>query len=109
MPSRTPPRRFIGFLGTGAAQDIYVKADPSNVATAKDANTSNYNALQKKAVELIGAAQKITQFLDRDTRPDFAGANGMQNFLLKFIGDPNQDLTKFLSQIQAFWDGLPPQ
>ncbi|MGZ6265426.1 MAG: ABC transporter substrate-binding protein, partial [Candidatus Limnocylindrales bacterium] len=63
-------KAFVGFLGTGAAQDIYVKADPSNVAAAKDANTSNYNALQKKAVELIGAAQKITQFLDRDTRPD---------------------------------------
>ena len=106
---QTAAKAFIGFLGTGAAQDIYVAADPSNVAAAKDADTSKYNALQKKAVELIGAAQKITQFLDRDTRPDFAGANGMQNWLLKFIGDPNQDLTKLLAQIQAQWDGLPPQ
>jgi multiple sugar transport system substrate-binding protein len=106
---QTAAKAFIGFLGTGAAQDIYVAADPSNVAAAKDANTSKYNALQQKAVQLIGAAQKITQFLDRDTRPDFAGANGMQNWLLKFIGDPNQDLTKLLAQIQAQWDGLPPQ
>ena len=106
---QTAAKAFIGFLGTGAAQDIYVAADPSNVAAAKDADTSKYNALQKKAVELIGAAQKITQFLDRDTRPDFAGANGMQNWLLKFIGDPNQDLTKLLTQVQAQWDGLPPQ
>jgi len=102
-------KAFLAFLGTGAAQTIFVTADPGNVAAAKDASTAAYNALQKKAVELIGAAQKITQFLDRDTRPDFAGAQGMQNFLLKFIGDPKQDLTKLLGQIQAYWDGLPPQ
>ena len=101
-------KAFVGFLGTGAAQNIYVAADPSNVAAAQDADTSKYNALQKKAVELIGAAQKITQFLDRDTRPDFAGANSMQNFLLKFIGNPNQDLAAFTAGIQKFWDGLPP-
>ena len=33
---------------------------------------SGYTALQKKAVEFIGAAKNIAQFLDRDTRPDFA-------------------------------------
>jgi multiple sugar transport system substrate-binding protein len=102
-------KAFLAFLGTGAAQTIFVTADPGNVAAAKDASPAAYNALQKKAVELIGAAQKITQFLDRDTRPDFAGAQGMQNFLLKFIGDPKQDLSKLLGQIQAYWDGLPPQ
>ncbi len=101
-------RAFVGFLGTGAAQDIYVAADPSNVAAAKDADTTKYNALQQKAVTLIGAAQKITQFMDRDTRPDFAGANGMQNFILKFISNPSQDLTAFTQSIQKFWDSLPP-
>jgi multiple sugar transport system substrate-binding protein len=101
-------KAFMGYLGTPEAEGIYVKADPSNVAASKNADTSGYNALQKKAVELIGAAQKITQFLDRDTRPDFAGPQGMQNFLLKFISDPNQDLSKLCSQIQAFWDALPP-
>jgi multiple sugar transport system substrate-binding protein len=101
-------KSFVGYLGTPEAEGIYVKADPSNVAASKNADTSGYNALQKKAVELIGAAQKITQFLDRDTRPDFAGPQGMQNFLLKFISNPNQDLSGLMSQIQAFWDGLPP-
>jgi multiple sugar transport system substrate-binding protein len=101
-------KAFVGFLGTGPAQKIFVTADPGNVAAAKDVDTSAYNPLQKKAQELIGAAQKITQFLDRDTRPDFAGPNGMQNFLLKFIGNPNQDLNALLSDMQKFWDGLPP-
>ena len=99
-------KALMEFLGTGEAQDIYVKSDPGNVAAAKDANTSNYNALQKKAVELIGAAQKITQFLDRDTNPNFAGPNGMQAFLLDFLKSPDQDLDKFLKKIQDFWDTL---
>ncbi len=99
-------KAFVEFLGTGEAQDIYVKADPSNVAAAKDANTSNYNALQQKAVQLIGDAQRITQFLDRDTNPNFAGANGMQAFLLDFLKTPGQDLDAFLGKIQGFWDTL---
>jgi len=105
---QTSAKAFMAYLGSPEAEGIYVKADPSNVAASKNADTSGYNALQKKAVQLIGAAQKITQFLDRDTRPDFAGSNGMQNFLLKFIGNPNQDLSALMTQIQAFWDGLPP-
>ena len=28
--------------------------------------------MQKKAAELIGSTKNIAQFLDRDTRPDFA-------------------------------------
>jgi multiple sugar transport system substrate-binding protein len=101
-------KAFVAYLGTGPAQIIYVTANPGNVAAVNDADTSKYNAVQKKSAELIGAAQKITQFLDRDTNPGFAGPNGMQNFLLKFIGDPSQDLSALMTQIQAFWDALPP-
>jgi len=99
-------KAFMEFLAQGSSQIIYVTAAPGNVAAAKDADTSGYNALQKKAAELIGGAQRITQFLDRDTNPNFAGANGMQAFLLNFIKDPNQDLDAFLKQIQDFWDTL---
>jgi len=49
------------------------------------------------------------QFLDRDARSDFAGPSGMQGFLLSFLNDPNQDLDKFLSGIQAYYDSLPPE
>ena len=62
--------------------------------------------LQKKAAEIIGGAQRITQFLDRDTNPNFAGPNGMQAFLLDFLKNPNQDLDAFLAKIQGFWDTL---
>jgi multiple sugar transport system substrate-binding protein len=64
-------------------------------------------SLTKKAVEIVSSAKKITQFMDRDTRPDFAGANGMQSFLLTFLKNPNQDLTALQASIQKFWDALP--
>ncbi len=65
-------KAFLKYAGTGAAQDIYLKTDPNDVGAATDASTANYNALQKKAAELIKSTKNIAQFLDRDTRPDFA-------------------------------------
>ncbi len=99
-------KAFMEYIAQPATQVAWVLADPSNVAAAKDADTSGYSPLQKKAAELIGNAQRITQFLDRDTNPNFAGANGMQAFLLDFLKNPNQDLDAYLGKIQSFWDTL---
>ena len=99
-------KAFMEFMSKGSTQVIYTTANPGNIAAANDADPSGYNALQQKAVELIGGAQRITQFLDRDTNPNFAGPNGMQAFLLDFIQDPDQDLDPFLQQVQDFWDTL---
>jgi len=99
-------KSFLEYLAQPATQVAWVSQDPSNIAAAKDADTSKYTPLQKKAAELIGDAQRITQFLDRDTNPNFAGANGMQAFLLDFIKTPDQDLTAFQKKIQDFWDTL---
>jgi multiple sugar transport system substrate-binding protein len=76
------------------------------VAAAKDADTSGYTPFQKKMAEIIGNSGAIAQFLDRDTRPDFAGPNGMQKFLQDFLADPDLDLDAFLSGIQTFYDSL---
>jgi multiple sugar transport system substrate-binding protein len=104
----TASKAFIEYLGQPATQVAWVTKDPGNIAAAKNADTAGYNPLQKKAAELIGAAQKITQFLDRDTNPNFAGANGMQAFLLDFLKNPSQDLDAMLAKIQKFWDNLAP-
>jgi multiple sugar transport system substrate-binding protein len=101
-------KAFMEYLSTGEAQGIFLASSPNNVAAGKDADTSKYSPFQKKMAEIIGGAQKIAQFLDRDTRPDFAGANGMQGFLQNFLGTPTQDLDKFLQGIQSFYDSLPP-
>jgi multiple sugar transport system substrate-binding protein len=99
-------KAFLAFLGTGAAQIIYAKAEVADIAPAKDADASQYTALQKKQVAIIANAKKLTQFMDRDTNPNFAGANGMQGFLIDFLANPNQDLTAYLAKIQKFWDSL---
>jgi multiple sugar transport system substrate-binding protein len=99
-------KAYMEFLAQPETQVTWVTQDPGNIAASKDADTSGYTPLQKKAAELIGGAQRITQFLDRDTNPNFAGPNGMQAFLLQFIQDPDQDLDAFLGQIQSFWDTL---
>ena len=101
-------KAYLEFWSTGAAQLTYFAKSPGLIPAAKDADTSTYSELQKKAAEIVGSAQKITQFLDRDTRPDFAGPNGMQAFLLEFLKNPSQDLAALQGKIQSFWDQLPP-
>ncbi len=65
-------KALLAGLGTAAAIDAYLGVDPSVVAANAKANTSSYNALQKKSAELVGSAKYIAQFLDRDTDNDFA-------------------------------------
>jgi len=99
-------KAFLAFLGTGAAQIIYAKANTAGIATANDVDQSAYNALQKKQAAVIGGAKKLTQFLDRDAAPAFTGPNGMGSFLIDFLSKPDQDLTAFLAKIQKFQDSL---
>jgi multiple sugar transport system substrate-binding protein len=102
-------KALLACVGTGPAQLEFLASSPNNVAAAKDADTSSYSPFQKKMAEIIGNSGAIAQFLDRDTRPDFAGGNGMQGFLQTFLNDPDQDLDSLLGTIQSFYDSLPPQ
>lgn len=102
-------KAFLEFMAKGSTQVLYWKNAPGSIPTASDADTSQYPALTKKAVQIVSAAKKITQYFDRDSRPDFAGPNGMQGFLLKFLSNPSGDTTQLQSQMQAFWDSLPAE
>ena len=101
-------KAYLEFWSKGSTQLLMFQNQPGFIPTASDTDTSSYSALQKKAAQIVGNAKRITQFLDRDTRSDFAGANGMQAFLLKFLNNPSQDLTAFQKSIQDAWDALPP-
>jgi len=81
-------KQLLEYLAGTEAVSTYLKSDPNNIAANTKADTSSYNALQKKAVELIGSAAHISQFLDRDTRPDFA-STVMIPSLQEFIRNPN--------------------
>ena len=63
---------LMSYLASPEAQLSYLKSDSSVVAANKTASTANYTPLQKRSAELIGSAKTISQFLDRDSRPDFA-------------------------------------
>ena len=103
----TNAKAYLEFWAKGTTQVLMYKNNNGFIPTANDADTTQYDVLTQKAVKIVSAAQKITQFMDRDTRPDFAGANGMQSFLLTFLKNPTQDTTALQASIQKFWDALP--
>jgi multiple sugar transport system substrate-binding protein len=91
-------KALLEYLASAEAQNTYLASDPNNVATNNKADTSAYNALQKKAAELVGQAKHITQFLDRDTRPDFA-STVMIPSIQKFIAKP-ADINSILEDVE---------
>lgn len=90
--------KLMEFLGTPEAEQIYLKADPSVVAASTKADTSSYSALQKRAYEMITGAKNLTQYMDRDSRPDFT-STVMQPAMQKFIRDP-KGIDSLLSSIE---------
>ena len=79
-------RKLLEYIGTGAAEDVYLATDTNDVAAASDASTTKYNALQKKAAQVIGSAKQISQFLDRDAEPAFASNAALPAFQ-QFVKD----------------------
>ena len=102
-------KAFLEFMSKGSSQITYFKASPGAIPTANDADQSTYPALTKKAAQIVSSAKRITQFFDRDSRPDFSGPNSMQGFLLKYLSNPTQDTTSLQGEMQRFWDSLPPE
>jgi multiple sugar transport system substrate-binding protein len=92
-------KQLLEYLGGVEAQNTYLAADPNNAAAHSEADTSAYSPLQQKAVELVSAAENISQFLDRDTRPDFA-STVMIPSLQAFLNKPDDvdGLTKQIEQ-----------
>ncbi|MFE0628212.1 ABC transporter substrate-binding protein [Streptomyces sp. NPDC058864] len=90
---------LLTFLATPAAEEAYLASDPNNVAVNDGADTSSYTPLQKKAVELVSGARNISQFLDRDTRPDFASTVMIQA-IQSFISEPD-DIDGLLRRIES--------
>jgi multiple sugar transport system substrate-binding protein len=69
------------------------------IAVNANADTSLYTPLQKKSAELVSAQKNIAQFLDRDTRPDFASTVVIPAFQ-SFLKNPDDidGLTKSLEE-----------
>jgi multiple sugar transport system substrate-binding protein len=89
---------LLEFLGTAPGQETYLEHNPDYVAASNQVDTSGYTYLQKKSVEVVSAADNVTQFLDRDTRPDFA-STVMIPALQQFIRNPD-DVNGLCSSIE---------
>ncbi len=76
-----------------------VKADPSVIATNDGADQAAYTSLQKKSVEFVKSAKSIAQFMDRDTRPDFA-STVMIPAIQTFLKNP-KDIDGLTNSIEA--------
>jgi multiple sugar transport system substrate-binding protein len=92
-------KAYLKFLASAQAEGIYLKSDPNNVAASKTADTAKYSALQKKAAESIAGAKHISQFMDRDTRPDFASTVMIQA-IQEFIKNP-KDIDSLCKNIET--------
>ena len=92
-------KALLAGLGSVAAIDAYLSVDPSVVAANSNADTSGYNALQKKSAEVVSSAKFISQFLDRDTDPDFA-ANVAGVGIADFLATPG-NIGTILADIEA--------
>jgi multiple sugar transport system substrate-binding protein len=96
-------KALLRYLGSAEAIDIYL-AEDRQIGAHSDTDTGAYDALQTKSAELVNSAANISQFLDRDTRPDFASTVIIPEFQ-RFIGSPDaiDDVT---SSIQAQADAI---
>jgi multiple sugar transport system substrate-binding protein len=81
-------KKLLEYIGSPDFGSVYAKADTSTLVANTKSNTTPYTALQKKAAELVGSAKNYAQFLDRDTRPDFA-STVMIPALQSFIKNPS--------------------
>jgi multiple sugar transport system substrate-binding protein len=95
-------KKFLEYLGTGAAQDLYASKDPSNLQTAADANTSTFSPLQKKAAQMIAQSQNVSQFFDRDSLPAMA-TNVMIPALQSFLKDGKIDTSSLETQAKTLY------
>jgi multiple sugar transport system substrate-binding protein len=79
---------LLTWFGSADCGTIINTNDPGQIAANSGADTSMFTDLKNRAVELVGSAESIAQFLDRDTRPDFA-STVMIPALQEFIRNPD--------------------
>ena len=73
--------------------------NPSAVPANSKFDSSVFTPIQKKSAELVGSAEFIAQFLDRDTSPDFV-SNVIADAFANFHADPST-IDSILSDIET--------
>ena len=92
-------KAFLTALGQAASIDAAMAVNPSAVPANSKADTSAFTKIQTKSAELVGSAEFIAQFLDRDTSPDFV-SNVIGDAFANFHADPTT-IDTILADIEA--------
>jgi multiple sugar transport system substrate-binding protein len=92
-------KELLYHLGTAAAQEAYLSKDSSVIGAALDIDQAIFTPLQVKVLEAVSAAPTVTQFLDRDTSPEFA-SNVAGPAFADFVADP-AGIDAILEDMQA--------
>jgi multiple sugar transport system substrate-binding protein len=96
---------FIKFAGDKEGMQAMLDTGIPMTSANKNQDTSTYDAFQKQQLNVMSQAKYITQFLDRDTRPDFAGPV-VGPAIQSWYKNP-KDVNKIVDSLQAQWDALP--
>jgi multiple sugar transport system substrate-binding protein len=94
--------KLLEWLGTAKSQQLWLGSNPADIATATGVDTTKYTTAQAKAATFISKAKYLSQFMDRDTRPDFADPvilPALQKFL--DMGTNPSGIPSLLNSIQA--------
>ena len=89
-------KAILEYIGTAAAEEVYLKTDQWDVGLANGLQAPSYNAIQKKSVTVISACKAVAQFMDRDADP--AMATAMEAIIQKFIDNPSTSNIASLQQ-----------
>lgn len=92
-------KAYLKYAGSKDAQQTLLAKDPSVIGANSEVDTTSYTPLQKKSAEFVASAKSIAQFMDRDTRPDFA-STVMIPAIQEFIKNPT-DIDNITKNIQA--------
>ena len=92
-------KELLLYIGSADAQEAFLKVNPSVIGAASDIDQSLFTPLQIKGLEAVAAAKSVTQFLDRDTSPEFASNVAGQAFA-DFLSDPSS-IDSILEDMQA--------
>src|SRR5829696_7224959 len=92
-------KELLRYIGSAEAQQVYLSVDSSVIGASQNIPETQYNALQAKSRAAVAEATYVTQFLDRDTSPEFASNVAGQAFA-DFIADPSS-VDGILEDMQA--------
>lgn len=92
-------KKVLEYIGTGPAEESFLKSDKWDVGLATNISQSNYNDIQKKSAQVIAACKNVAQFGDRDSDPAMAAA--LETLIQKFIEDPSPSTIKSIQSSAA--------